>query len=413
MLRTTCVATMVNAGHAPNALPQRAQANVNCRILPGVSVESVRDTLVKVLADSQVHVTAVEEPGAPSAPPPLTPQIMDPVRKLGDHLAGARRSCRRCRPAATDGRFLNAAGIPTYGLSGLFPRRGRQPRPRPERTHPREVADGRPRLSARDREDRQESEQLGEIRRIRAAAARRRALATYALIPGGGGDPWEWHRLVPELASRGHDAIAVRLPAEDDKAGWSEYADTVVDAIGDRADVILVAASMGGFTAPIVCTRRRVDLLVLLNAMIPMPGETFNAWGTNTGSGPARREYHASLGLSPAEADDDAVIYYHDLPSELRAEAQARTWQDQSMTPLDEPWPLAFWPDVPTRVLAGRHDRMFPLDFQRRVARERLAIEVDEIDGGHMVAMSNPAELANRLEAYRLAVHGKGPVAGR
>ena len=124
-------------------------------------------------------------------------------------------------------------------------------------------------------------------------------MATYALIPGGGGDPWEWHRLVPELVSRGHDAIAVRLPAEDDTAGWSEYADTVVDAIGDRADVILVAASMGGFTAPIVCTRRRVDLLVLVNAMIPMPGETFNAWGTNTGSGPARRETTPASGCRP------------------------------------------------------------------------------------------------------------------
>jgi pimeloyl-ACP methyl ester carboxylesterase len=232
-------------------------------------------------------------------------------------------------------------------------------------------------------------------------------MATYALIPGGGGDPWEWHRLVPELASRGHHAIAVRLPAEDDTAGWSEYADAVVDAIGTRADVILVAASMGGFTAPIVCTRRRVDLLVLLNAMIPVPGETFNAWGSNTGSGPARAEYHASIGLSHVEAEDDAVIYYHDLPSKLRAEAQARTWQDQSMTPLDEPWPLGSWPDVPTRVLAGRHDRMFPLDFQRRVARERLAVEVDEIDGGHMVAMSKPAELADRLEAYRLEVQGE------
>jgi pimeloyl-ACP methyl ester carboxylesterase len=203
------------------------------------------------------------------------------------------------------------------------------------------------------------------------------------------------------------------LPAEDDAAGWSEYADAVVGAIGDRADVILVATSMGGFTAPIVCTRRRVDLLVLLNAMIPVPGETFNAWWSNTGSGQARREYHASLGLSPVEGDDDAVVYYHDLPSQLRAEAQVRSWQDQSMTPLDEPWPLASWPEVPTRVLAGRHDRMFPLDFQRRIARERLGIEVDVIDGGHMVAMSNPAELANRLEAYRLAVHGEGPVAER
>lgn len=238
-------------------------------------------------------------------------------------------------------------------------------------------------------------------------------MATYALIPGGGGDPWEWHRLVSELASRGQEAIAIRLPAEDDAAGWSAYADAVVGAVGDRADVILVASSMGGFTAPIVCTRRRVDLLVLLNAMIPLPGETFNAWGSNTGSGQARREYHGSLGLSPAEAEDDAVVYYHDLPSQLRSEAQARTWQGQSTTPLDEPWPLASWPAVPTRVLAGRHDRMFPLDFQRRIARERLGIEADAIDGGHMVALSNPAELADRLEAYRLDVHGKGPLAGQ
>jgi pimeloyl-ACP methyl ester carboxylesterase len=238
-------------------------------------------------------------------------------------------------------------------------------------------------------------------------------LATYALIPGGGGDPWEWHRLVPELTSRGHDPIAIRLPAEDDTAGWSEYADAVLDAIGDRADVILVAASMGGFTAPIVCARRRVDLLVLVNAMIPVPGETFNTWGANTGARSARREYHASLGLSTDQADDDAIIYYHDLPSELRAEAQARTWQNQSTTPLDAPWPLSSWPDVPTRVLSGRHDRLFPLDFQRRVARERLGIECGEIDGGHMVALSNPAALADRLEAYHREVQGEGRVSVR
>jgi pimeloyl-ACP methyl ester carboxylesterase len=138
-----------------------------------------------------------------------------------------------------------------------------------------------------------------------------------------------------------------------------------------------------------------------------MPGETFNAWGSNTGSGPARAEYHASLGLSSVEAEDDAVIYYHDLAPDLRAEAQARTWQNQSMTPLDEPWPLAAWPDVPTRVLAGRHDRMFPLDFQRRVARERLGIEVEAVDGGHMVALSNPAALADRLDAFRLKVQSE------
>ena len=115
------------------------------------------------------------------------------------------------------------------------------------------------------------------------------------------------------------------------------------------------------------------------------------------------REYHASIGLRE-DADDDATLYYHDLPADLAAEAQRRTGQDQSSTPMDEPWPLDAWPDVPTRVLACRHDRLFPLALQRRVARDRLGLEVDEIDGGHMVALSRPAELADRLEKYRLEV---------
>ena len=73
------------------------------------------------------------------------------------------------------------------------------------------------------------------------------------------------------------------------------------------------------------------------------------------------------------------------------------------MTPMGQSWPLPAWPEVPTRVLAGRHDRMFPLAFQRRVARDRLGLDVDEIDGGHMVALGHPNELADRLESYRLA----------
>ena len=72
----------------------------------------------------------------------------------------------------------------------------------------------------------------------------------------------------------------------------------------------------------------------------------------------------------------------------------------QSWTPMEQPWPLDAWPDVPTRVLAGRDDRMFPLEFQQRVARERLGLEADEIDGGHLVALSRPRELAERLVSY-------------
>jgi pimeloyl-ACP methyl ester carboxylesterase len=225
-------------------------------------------------------------------------------------------------------------------------------------------------------------------------------MGTCVLIPGGGGDAWEWHRLVPELEALGHQALPVDLPAGDDSAGWNEYADAVVAAIGGRTDIVLVAESLGGFTAPIVCTRIPVDLLVLLNGMIPEPGETASAWGANTRRKEAEREYFASIGLPPEAADDDHLVYYHDVPAELEAEAVRRD-PAQSWTPMEQPWPLDAWPDVPTRVLAGRDDPFLPAAFQRRVAGERLGIEVDEIPGGHMVAMSRPRQLAERLERYR------------
>ena len=225
-------------------------------------------------------------------------------------------------------------------------------------------------------------------------------MATYVLIPGAGGDGWQWHLVARELEKRGHDAIPITLPSGDDRAGWSEYADTVVEAIGERRDLVLVAQSLAGFTAPLVCARVPVDLLVLLNAMIPRSGETGNDWWGDTGSGEAMRQYHASIGLSAADADDPRILYYHDVPEKIVEEAWARGEPQQTMTPMSQPFGLEAWPGVPTRVIAGRDDRLFPLEFQRRVARERLGLDVDEIDGGHMVALSHPAELADRLEAY-------------
>ena len=226
---------------------------------------------------------------------------------------------------------------------------------------------------------------------------------TFVLIPGAGGLAWEWHLLEPELRARGHDVVTVGLPAGDDSAGLAEYADTVVDAIGERTGIVLVAHSLGGFTAPLVCERVRVDLMVLLNAMVPKPGETFGDWWSNTNHGSAYREYAATLGLTPADLRDDRVVYYHDLPDDLVEEA-LRLGSEQSSTPLDQPWPLERWPDVPTRVLSGRGDRMFPAAFQRRVARDRLGLEADEIPGGHMVAMANPKGLAERLDQYAAEV---------
>lgn len=210
-------------------------------------------------------------------------------------------------------------------------------------------------------------------------------MAAFVLIPGAGGSAWYWSRLVPELQARGHTAVAVDLPAADEDAGLQAYADTVVAAASALGEVVLVAQSMGGLTAPLACDRLPVRLLVLLNAMVPQPGETGGAWWTVTGQD-----------RLPAAEDP----FLHDLPADVLAEALALGEPAQSVRPFEDPWPLAGWPDVPTRFLQGRDDRLFPLAFQQRVVRDRLGLPVDELPGGHLVALSQPVELADRLVGY-------------
>jgi pimeloyl-ACP methyl ester carboxylesterase len=223
---------------------------------------------------------------------------------------------------------------------------------------------------------------------------------TFVLIPGAGGEAWYWHRLVAELERRGCRAVAVDLPAGDDRAGWVEYADAVVAAAADVAAPVLVAQSMGGFTGPLVAERLPTRLLVLVNAMIPRPGETGGGWWGNTGQSTAQAELAAAQGRVVGDGIDVLVDFFHDVPADVTAEAMRRGDPPQSMTPFSQPWPLEGWPDVPTRVVAGRDDRLFPLEFQRRVARERLGLPVDEIAGGHLVALSQPLALGDRLVAY-------------
>jgi pimeloyl-ACP methyl ester carboxylesterase len=212
-------------------------------------------------------------------------------------------------------------------------------------------------------------------------------VATFALIHGGGGSAWDWHLVAPELREHGHDPIAVDLPCEGDSAGWSDYADTVVQAVGDCGDLVVVGHSLGGFTAPLVSAHVPVELLVLVAAMIPSPGELFADWWRNAG-------YEES-------GYDD--VFYHDVPHELAAEARQREREEASKA-LREPWPLEAWPDTPTRYLLCRDDRMFPAAWARRHARERLGLEPDEMDGGHYVALARPHELAHRLAAYAAGI---------
>ena len=119
-LRTTCVATLLDAGHATNALPQRARANINCRIFPGVSQETVRSKLEELVSDPKVVVSTLETRGPSSPPPPLTAQILAPLEKLTAEFFPGVPVLPILQPGATDGEFLNAGGIPTYGIEPLF-----------------------------------------------------------------------------------------------------------------------------------------------------------------------------------------------------------------------------------------------------------------------------------------------------
>lgn len=226
-----------------------------------------------------------------------------------------------------------------------------------------------------------------------ARMAKRATKATFVPIHAAGDGAWNWHLVTDALRARGHDVVAVDLPADDESAGLWEYADAVVDAVGDRTNVVVVAHSFGGFTGPLVCARAEVSALVLVTAMIPAPGEPPADWWANTGYAEARREV-------AVEGDDDISTYYHDVPPELAAEAMRRQRNHPSERAYGEPWPLEAWPDVPTSFLLCRDDRLFPADWMRGLVSERLGIVPDEIASGHCPMLSRPVELADRLEAY-------------
>src|SRR6478735_7128178 len=194
-------------------------------------------------------------------------------------------------------------------------------------------------------------------------------MATFAFIHGAGDVGWYWHLVEAELRLHGHDTVAPDLPIEDDTAGLTEYATAVIEAIGDRQDVVVAA-------------------------MIPSPGESAEEMFVNT-----RWE--------PAHLDDSSelAVFYHDVPRELADGALSRG-RRQSDTPGREPWPLAAWPDIETRFVLCRNDRFFPATWLRAVVRERLGIDPAEIDSGHCPALSRPQELAGLIDRYSAATTG-------
>jgi acetylornithine deacetylase/succinyl-diaminopimelate desuccinylase-like protein len=120
VLRTTCVVTLIDGGHAENALPQRVQATVNCRILPDVPIEDVQKEIQTVLADPTISVKATGEPGLQSKAPPLSAAIMEPVRKVAAQIWPGVPIVPTMNAAYTDAKYLGDGGVPTYGMSGMF-----------------------------------------------------------------------------------------------------------------------------------------------------------------------------------------------------------------------------------------------------------------------------------------------------
>jgi acetylornithine deacetylase/succinyl-diaminopimelate desuccinylase-like protein len=120
MLRTTCIVSEIAGGHAPNAIPQHVKATVNCRILPGTAVADVQAEIAKVLADDAIMISAKGEGGVQSPIPPLTEAILGPAREVAGKIWPGVTLVPTMLPGYTDGKYLNPAGIPTYGLSGLF-----------------------------------------------------------------------------------------------------------------------------------------------------------------------------------------------------------------------------------------------------------------------------------------------------
>lgn len=225
-------------------------------------------------------------------------------------------------------------------------------------------------------------------------------MTTFVLIHGASSNAWTFSRLAPLLTASGHTVVAPDLPISDESAGFDEYVGTVLEAIGTRSPVVLVGASMGAFTGALVAGRIPTSLLVLLTPMIPAPGEAIGTWFAATGQREAVEAYAAEQGLDPASLDpsvDPRPMFFHDLPADLVAELEAAGAPVQASGIFGAPYPLKRWPEVPTRVVAGRDDRMFPLPFVRRLARERLGVEPDVVPAGHLAALGRPQEVATTL----------------
>ena len=220
----------------------------------------------------------------------------------------------------------------------------------------------------------------------------------FVLIPGAGSGPWTWEAVAERLRAAGYETTAVDLPCGDPNAGLGDYADVVLAAIREPRETVLAAQSLGAFTAALVCTRVPVAMVVYVNAMIPLPGESPGAWWANTGWEDAVRadldRYGPPSEWGPAEL---SAMFMNDATTELAEEA-GRHARTQASTPFADELPQEGWSEVASRSVIAQQDRFLPAPFQRQLVRERLQIEPHEIDGGHLAIRTNPSAVSALLQ---------------
>jgi pimeloyl-ACP methyl ester carboxylesterase len=188
------------------------------------------------------------------------------------------------------------------------------------------------------------------------------------LIPGSGGAATRYRqRVVPLLRDAGHEAVPVDLPGADPAAGLPEYARLAAAAVGGHPNAVLVARSLGAFTAPMAAAQSRVAQIVLVNAMIPEPGGNPRSLAGHAGqpqaqAAAARRGHYSTT-------FDLHTYFQHDVPADIAATGQ--DWPEEDAV-FESACDFRAWPPVPVQVVAGVGDRLFPLGFQQRLARDRL-----------------------------------------
>jgi pimeloyl-ACP methyl ester carboxylesterase len=212
-------------------------------------------------------------------------------------------------------------------------------------------------------------------------------MTTFVCMHGAGGRGSDWALVGAELAAAGHHVVLVDMPC-DQEVRLAAYTQSVVEAIDGRTDVVLIAHSLAGLIAPLVCAEVPVEMMILVAAIVPQPGETGGEWWANTGHAQA-------LAAQDLPDDSEETLFVHDVPPQILAQMEPP--RHQTSTLFDEPWPLAAWPDVPTQFLVCQDDRFFPAQWLTELVQTRLGIRPTVVPGGHCAYLSRPHELAEAV----------------